>query len=157
MVYMYNNYVIFLFYPLKKRNEIMTEQIAQSEGLCLMQYECKVCKKKERIWNSRPRVTPFMISCSTEACEGPMVHIAWKNDIYAPNYKPQIGERIFVDLAEEAAEKFWIEEIKKIWGKSDGDFAIKDIVKTKEQALEFFMKDWHFGQPHIITIEKEIE
>lgn len=132
------------------------KQIVQPEGLCFMQYKCEKCQKQDRIWNSRPRVTPFIISCSNEKCDGFMKHISWGSDIYAPNHKPQKGERIFVDFAEEAAEKFYKKQIEEDWEESHSSVMMKNAFGTKELALKHCMKNWYFGQPHIITITKEI-
>lgn len=128
----------------------MTE-IRQTEGLCHMWYRCKECKKKERLWNSRPRVTPFMIGCFE--CDGTMQHIDWHLDEYAPNYQPQKGDRIFVDWSKEAEEKMRREQIDQHW---DSDkYAMKDMTdlwKTKEEALKYFLNEWKFGQPTVETI-----
>jgi len=128
----------------------MHKEFKQREGLCLMWYKCKECNKEERIWNSRPRVTPFIINCSTEDCKGLMLHILWDQDKYSPNYHPSSGERIFIDYSKEAAEKNYIEYIGKYW--DDKDFPIFKNFKTKAEALETLMDSWRFGQPTIITL-----
>jgi len=127
------------------------EEIKQLEGLCLMTYQCKKCGIIEILWNSRPRVTPFVIDCS--ACDGDMVHIFWENDKYAPNYQPKKGERIFVDWSREAEEKMRREQIEKYW--KDGKYPMKDrtdLWKTKEEALQSFLNEWEFGYPTVETI-----
>ena len=127
------------------------EQIRQPEGLCLMWYQCEKCNKSERIWNSRPRVAPYVISCSS--CSGEMKHVAWERDEYAPNHQPQKGERIFMDWSREAEEKLRREYIEKNW--DSGDFPMKertDLWKTKEEALQYFLDSWEFGQPTTITV-----
>jgi len=126
------------------------DRIKQAEGLCHMQYQCKKCGKIESIWNSRPRVTPFGISCSQ--CDGTMNHANWNLDRYDPNYIPKKGERIFVDFSREALEKFRKEYIEKYW--DDEKFPMKertDLWNSKEEALQYFLDEWEFGQP---TIEK---
>jgi hypothetical protein len=125
----------------------MHKEFKQREGLCLMWYKCKECDKEEQIWNSRPRVTPFSISCSGENCKGHMIHILWEQDEYLPNYLPSPGERIFIDWSKETAEKEYTEYIEKIWEDLSKRFT------TKTEALEALMDSWRFGQPTIFTLK----
>lgn len=127
------------------------EKIRQPEGLCLMWYRCEKCNKKERLWNSRPRVTPFAINCSS--CDGLTEHTTWKEDKYAPNHQPLKGERIFVDWSREAEEKTRRTYIEKHW--NSGDYPMKeriDLWKTKEEALQYFLNSWEFGRPAVETV-----
>ena len=127
------------------------DNIKQAEGLCHMQYQCQKCGKTETIWNSRPRVTPFGVNCTK--CDGTMYHINWHLDRYDPNHQPKKGERIFVDWSIEACEKYRREYIDKYW--DDEEYPMKErteLWKSKEEALEYFLNEWEFGQPHIITI-----
>lgn len=133
----------------------MAKQITQAKGLCLMWYKCEKCHKRERLWNSRPRVTPFMISCSEKDCDGNMMHEKWDLDQYAPNHRPNIGERIFVDLAEETYAKLLKEYVDEQWAMK-GEHTIRLTFSTKEEAIAEFGGEWKFGQPHVITIKKEI-
>lgn len=74
------------------------------EAFMLMQYQCLKCSAIEIIWNSRDGVTPFSgPSCRSEGfrpdenCGEETRHINWDRDVYAPDYKPQVGERIWRD------------------------------------------------------------
>lgn len=127
------------------------ESIQQPEGLCLMQYQCGKCGMLEKLWNSRPRVTPFIIKCSS--CGGDMRHINWQLDEYLPNYQPQKGERIFVDWSREAEEKMRRKQIDQYW--ASGEYPMKDrtdLWKNKEKALQYFLDSWEFGQPTVEII-----
>lgn len=67
------------------------------EAFRMMTYECRVCGKQMRIWNSRDGVTPFTVTC--RLCDkGFMVHINWANDPLLPRYSPQVGDWIWVDM-----------------------------------------------------------
>ena len=124
------------------------EKIKQAEGLCLMWYKCEQCNKKERIWNSRPRVTPFMIGCSS--CNGMMQHENFNLDEYAPNYQPSKGERIFIDWSKETAEIRHRKYIEQCWDHKE--YPMSGMFKDKDAALKSLMDDWEFGQPTVITL-----
>lgn len=122
--------------------------VKQSEGLCHMIYLCKKCGKVERIWNSRPRVTPFVICCSN--CDGEMTHTNFSEDKFDPNYQPQKGERVFIDLPKELAKIKYKQNIEAQWDHKE--HPMSEIFKTKEQALKSLMDQWQFGMPMIETI-----
>jgi hypothetical protein len=74
------------------------------EAFCLMWYACR-CGHRERIWNSRDGVTPFAMLCPS--CEQPnLQHVDWKLDQYAPQHKPAPGQRQWVDMTRERAERY---------------------------------------------------
>jgi hypothetical protein len=108
-----------------------------------MWYCCEKCGIRERLWNSRPRVTPFLIPC--RACDGEMKHVDWHLDEYDPYHYPEKGERIFVDCSREAAEQFHRKRIDQFW--EHPDFSLKERFGTKAAALEVLMNEWKFGQP----------
>lgn len=60
----------------------------------LMQYQCSGCGKTETLWNSRDRVTPFMVACTD--CDGMMQHVG--PDTEPANYIPHKGQRVFIDM-----------------------------------------------------------
>ena len=62
----------------------------------LMHYQCRDCGKIEVLWNSRDRVTPFMMDCLK--CAGTMQHVGI--DIDAPKHVPHRGQRVFIDMPE---------------------------------------------------------
>lgn len=87
----------------------------QGEAFMLMQYECSpsdtsrfggpppkpACGNVEIVWNSRDGVTPYVIDC--RHCGGQARHVRWHADLYAPDHRPAVGERVFVDLNPERA------------------------------------------------------
>jgi hypothetical protein len=78
-----------------------------------MQYQCEKCRKIELVWNSRDGVTPFGVKC---LCGGIATHIRFQEDRCVPDYKPYIGQRIFIDLDMDRAKeiaKLRIESVSK--------------------------------------------
>ena len=73
------------------------------EAFMLMRYACEGCGHNEMIWNSRDSVTPFGIGC--RKCGEIANHIDWGGDIYAPDYTPSPGTRIFRDGTPDEAER----------------------------------------------------
>jgi hypothetical protein len=126
-----------------------------TEAFCLMTYETKDRSEREVLWNSRDGVTPFGI---TSRNGKDMYHVEWQNDFYAPNYKPQVGERIFVDytpeMARPAAEKY----VEEYWDLDiGGGMTMKGHPAfdqmTKQQAVEHFIQEWTKpGSPHVIQV-----
>ena len=126
----------------------------QKEAMCLMWYQCKKCGVREQLWNSRPRVTPFIINCS--ACNGSMHHVDWHLDSYAPNFKPQKGQRIFVDLSREAYKKYKCAYIENYWNDETYPMSEQiDLWKSKEEALQYFVDRWEFGHPAVETVSTD--
>lgn len=77
------------------------------EAFCLMWYACS-CGHQERYWNSRDGVTPYCTQCPS--CDSPdmgsLQHVRWREDAYAPGYKPHHGQRLWVDMTRERAEAY---------------------------------------------------
>lgn len=67
-----------------------------AEAFCLMKYATDDRSVVEWIWNSRDGVTPLCIM--TRDREHEMTHVNWNEDTYAPDHRPQAGDRIFVDM-----------------------------------------------------------
>jgi hypothetical protein len=115
-----------------------------------MWYKCEKCGLRERIWNSRPRVTPFVIRC--RECDGDMTHVDWELDKYDPNYIPEKGDRIFVDLSRETAECRYRQMIDKYWDHKDHPLSKNGRFKTKQEALDHYLSKWEFGHPALEEI-----
>ncbi len=120
----------------------------QKEAMCMMDYACEECSNLERIWNSRPKVTPFIISCSE--CDGAMQHVNWAKDEYMPNHQPKKGDRIFVDVSRADAKEFETKKIERYW--DDGEYPMSKRFDSKEEALKTLLENWEFGQPMVITV-----
>lgn len=82
----------------------------QPERFCLMQYQCEDCGHREWLWNSRNAVTPFIVACGLEGCDGMKKHINWPADLPYLELPPQ-ASRVFVSItkedARELAERKW--------------------------------------------------
>lgn len=77
-----------------------TKKYNHVEAFCLMLYKCKKCLTIEILWNSRDGVTPFCITCRQCHVNGEfptMLHEYWQLDTRKKDYKPFIGQRIFVN------------------------------------------------------------
>lgn len=87
-----------------------TEQVPKDweagEAFALMWYQCKFCGHRERLWNSRKGVTPFAIDCTSCDEAGSLVHSDWQKDQRRLDYKPNHGQRIFIDLTLEKARAY---------------------------------------------------
>lgn len=82
----------------------MTQEYQQPERYCLMQYECETCKYVEPIWNSRNAVTPFIVACGVEGCEGHMQHVNWQRDQRHTDL-PNQAARVFISITQEDAHR----------------------------------------------------
>lgn len=143
-----------------------------AEAFAVMLYASKNRKVTEHFWNSRDGVTPFGVTSKDGSTE--LFHEAWNFDVYVPNYIPEIGMRVFVDLTRELATPLAIEYVEKYW---EGDMTakpmplpgMKGMFATKQLAVESMIANWlgldpppgfsgEFkpeGQPHVITVDAE--
>ena len=80
-----------------------TGQHRHSEAFCLMWYACK-CGHRERAWNSRDGVTPYMLECPS-CGELPLRRLAWKSGVRCPNHTPNPGQLVFRDGTADEAEQ----------------------------------------------------
>lgn len=84
-----------------------------NEAYVVMIYRCRKCAHRERIWNSRDGVTPFLVDC--RRCGGEAQGITPKGAQPQPGHRPQPGERIFVSTVDadyrEQAERLWEESL----------------------------------------------
>ena len=87
-----------------------------AEAFCLMHYCFNSFEfefllfggRVEIVWNSRDGVTPFCIRC--RHCGGEMTHVCWERDVYAPDYKPFAGQRVFVGDPDKPRIIVWRDE-----------------------------------------------
>lgn len=77
----------------------MHDKFNHAEAFMLMTYQCETCGAIEQLWNSRDGVTPFTVAC--QICYGTMRHINWRGDIFTPEYVPQPGQRVFINVPSE--------------------------------------------------------
>lgn len=64
------------------------------EAFKLMRYE-GTDGEAEVIWNSRDGITPLLVSSVTTGKV--LAHLGRYKDVYDPDFKPNIGTRIFMD------------------------------------------------------------
>lgn len=117
-----------------------------AEAFCLMTYKCDSCGKEEELWNSRDGVTPFIIGC--KHCDGEAAHINFHRDSRLTDYKPLLGQRIFVDMTEEKKKE--IAELRFEQAKGT-PYEISN--EDKEEFLESFLLGFHEGTPDIKVVE----
>jgi hypothetical protein len=101
-----------------------------AEAFCLMTYATDDGSETERIWNSRGGVTPFYIR-SRNGQE--MSHINWHEDVYRPDYQPEVGARIFVDYTPEAARNRAERLVEQYW--DDPQYPMSRTYLTREEAI----------------------
>jgi hypothetical protein len=116
-----------------------------SEGHCLMKYRTK-SGKEEIIWNSRDGVTPFAIMIDGEEA----IHVEWHLDRYVPDYTPKSGERIFVDMTREAAEKYAKVNAAKYWTQE----AIRGTYSSEEEVVAVLTAEYlsREGAPDLVVV-----
>lgn len=124
-----------------------------NEAFMLMKYRTEDKSETEVIWNSRDGITPFSIGSKTGK---EMHHVDWESDKYAPDHKPQKGDRIFVDLTEAEARVFLQAQIDKYWVNTE--YPMSQSYDSKEEAmasmLKHTMEEWlPSGPPHIRVVE----
>lgn len=134
-----------------------------AEAFCLMWYEDEVTGERERLWNSRDGVTPFVIS---SRAGNTATHVDWHLDSYAPTLIPDVGDRVFVDMTEERAREINREKVELFW--EHPDYPLRERYGSKEEALESFMEGWghrwtdgggteHFSPgPDVVVVTREM-
>ncbi len=101
------------------------------EAWCLMEYQSHDGREIEWIWNSRDGVTPFFVT-SRRGTE--MTHVNWMYDRRIPDFVPQPGSRIFVDLTPEAARAYAVRQVRRYWDEDTSP--IKEMFVSQEEAIE---------------------
>ena len=118
------------------------------DAFCIMNYRCNKCGHWEKLWNSRDGVTPFTIGCPQ--CGDYMQHGAWHNDRCDPDYVPETGQRIFIDLTPELHRIYIKKRVELFW--ADAEYPMCEAFKTKAEAVNALVKEFKNGEPHVITI-----
>ena len=117
-----------------------------AEAYCLMKYVSRDGKHVEWLWNSRDGVTPFIIFDENGE---EMNHTDFFLDRYLPNYQPEAGERVFVDMTPERARERAAKHVDAHWDRLSATFNTKD-----EAIKELFTSTYREGAPNIITGEE---
>lgn len=117
-----------------------------AEAFCLMQYRCETCGTIEHLWNSRDGVTPMIIGCSKEGCNGHAAHISWQSDRCIAHLMP-LGIRWFINLTKDKYKSILLKRIP-------------DTEKDKDQIVQEILDDMQPGEPDILeacNIEEYIQ
>jgi hypothetical protein len=117
-----------------------------AEAFKLMSYKCESCGCEEKIWNSRDGVTPFGVKCP-KCQEGESRHINWNADLFSPDYVPERGQRVFVDMPESMKIVFARRRANQApyhWLKKHGI--------SREELTQSILEDFHEGEPFIIIM-----
>lgn len=124
-----------------------------AEAYCIMSYRCNACQSVEKLWNSRDGVTPFIIGCAQDGCDGEAQHIHWASDKRAVDHIPEIGDRIFIDLSEEQALEIAKRRIEGT------DFPIPEQYDSAEEfATELADSIYNGGiEPDIAVVDQELQ
>jgi hypothetical protein len=121
-----------------------------------MLYQTDDGTEEEWIWNSRDGVTPFVIMNRSGTEE--MTHKQWQRDKFLPFHVPAIGDRIFIDLIEEEAERIATARIESMKDRFPNPPPVKALAKNILE--EYGEKDAPPGVrpirgPHLIAATKE--
>lgn len=106
----------------------------QPEGFKLMQYQGEKNGEIEWVWNSRDRITPFVIMSQDRTQK--MQHVRWEEDAYAPGWVPRVGDRVFVDLTIERARELRRTYVERAWDVEVYGEKMSARWATKEAAIE---------------------
>lgn len=121
-----------------------------ADAFMLMRYE-GAGGRREWIWNSRDGITPFCVH-SRDGVE--MRHGNWHLDRYDPHHVPAIGARVFVDMTEEHARPLATERVNAGW--DHPEYPMSARWSTREDAIEFFVRDWISAwgghSPHVVEV-----
>jgi len=96
-----------------------------------MEYRSDDGREVEYIWNSRDGVTPFTVT-SRRGTE--LTHANWSGDRRIPDFVPQPGSRIFVDLTLEKAREYAERTIARYWDEDTSP--IKEMFASQDEAIE---------------------
>lgn len=126
--------------------------IHHGEAFCLMTYSCEACWHREVLWNSRDGVTPFGLACVS--CKSLKTYHVGR-DKFAPLHIPPPGQRIFVDMTEEAA-RFYARK------QSSDPVWLADFLRrggTQEDLEEIRYRDMssNLGSAPLVRIVKSAE
>ena len=117
------------------------------DAFLLMPYTCDLCRAVEWVWNSRDGVTPYIIDCCK--CGGRARHRAMRQDRYEPGYRPQRGERFFVD----ATPEDYRQRAEQAFERAKGTpYEIPEA--QKEPWIQAAIRDWQAGEPKLVVVGK---
>ena len=114
---------------------------AFNEAFMLMWYACE-CGHRERIWNSRDGVTPFVMACPS--CGENLRHVDWQSDEYAPSHQLRSRQHFWRDGTPDEAEAIMRRRIEMMRDQypltPDREVAL--IASTRNGTEGEFQKGW---------------
>lgn len=118
------------------------------EAFMLMTYRADDGSETEVIWNSRDGVTPFVITLRSGK---QATHANWGGDRYAPDHKPAVGDRIFVDLTEDRARQHAARNAQTWW--DDNVAGAREAYATAQDLAAVLVPDYlEPGSPDLIEV-----
>ncbi len=126
---------------------------AFGEAFMLMRYEDDL-GNVEVIWNSRDGVTPFI---ELSRLGRQMTHKHWNVDVYAPDHKPNPGDRIFTDLTFDELVEIETKKVEMYW-EGQGNLSMKyhptlGPMGKQGAAQNLAEEGWSEGMPTIIEVK----
>jgi hypothetical protein len=122
-----------------------------AEAYCHMTYRTDDGLENVVIWNSRDGVTPFVIPWHGKQAR----HVNWTADRPDPDYQPQPGDLVFVDLTPERA-RWHAERTVDAWY---ADHRIRAQVAkhfgTRKRAIQSIIDSYHEGEPDLIQWQEQ--
>lgn len=115
-----------------------------AEAFRLLRYMSHDSSIIEHVWNSRDGVMPFCIP----AKDGKTLlnHAGLHTSVYAPQYQPQIGERILVSATPETAWLVAEKEVERRWEN------LRSHYKTQGPAISGIAKKIRIGFSPILMV-----
>lgn len=128
------------------------KKYSHMEAFCHMQYQCKTCGFVDTFWNSRDGVTPFCVDNACRGCGGgEMCHINWNQDKCEPDYVPNKGQMIFVDMPQAIYEIYIKMRCEEFWENYREE--VQKTYHTKENMLKRLLSNRiEKGEPWLVTI-----
>jgi hypothetical protein len=119
------------------------------EAFALMTYASRDGRIKEVIWNSRDGVTPFCVTALDGETE--LTHVNWQGDIYAPDWVPPLGSRMFVDLTPERAKQAALKNARAFW--DHPEYPASKQYESIEVFAELLAKEYLTpGAPDLVVV-----
>lgn len=130
------------------------------EAFCLMTYRAEDDPSDvEVIWNSRDGVTPFIMTNRNGRLAK---HVAWYDDECRPDHKPQVGDRIWVDLTAERAEQiaaertdhYWNDEANAMYGAARAMYSSQEEMQSV--LARGLLEEVEHGAPDLVEVTPEM-
>ncbi|MFI2663700.1 hypothetical protein [Micromonospora carbonacea] len=120
------------------------------EAFAIMTYRSDDGTETERIWNSRDGVTPFVVTLRSGKVAH---HVDWSSDVYAPDHRPQPGERMFVDLTPERARELALRNARQAFAEARPGLDPRVRWATPEAMAETLVAEYlRPGAPDLVEV-----